>query len=179
LEGGSDSIIAIAVGCAEGTRTADGGFTNAYFGHTDPGNGAQNQGSFSYQHPANSPAMADKMQLQKIKYDLLPKFEAAVTKGQILPLEQTRLFAIACDVFTQSELACLGKGGFLGQMQGNFLVATATDGCLDVQRVIDWRVNAYYDPATGELDAPGFGNNLGRLIADQERRTKAVLRAIA
>jgi hypothetical protein len=41
--------------------------------------------------------------------------------------------------------------------------------------VLDWRVAAYHDPVTEKLDAPGFGNNLERLIADQSRRTQAVI----
>jgi hypothetical protein len=41
LEGGSNSLVAIAIGTAEGTRTPIGSYTGAWWGHTDPGNGAQ------------------------------------------------------------------------------------------------------------------------------------------
>src|SRR5579883_982546 len=65
--GGSDSLVARTVGHAEGTRTADGHKTRAYYGHTDPGNGVWNLGSFSYQHAASSPEDADAKQLARLK----------------------------------------------------------------------------------------------------------------
>ena len=49
-EGDGDSLVAIAVGSAEGTRRPDGGKNSAYQGHPDPANGVWNRGSFSYQH---------------------------------------------------------------------------------------------------------------------------------
>jgi hypothetical protein len=153
-------MIAIAVGCAEGTRTKDGGKTKAWYKHKDLGNGAQNQGSFSYQHPAGSPEFADRDQIRKLKNVLLPAF---LTAGLI---DRTQ-FAIACDVYTQSELACLGDGGFLEQIQKK------------PNDLIGARVRAYCDPNTGRLDAPGFGNDIVRLQDDQIRRTKVVLDAIS
>ena len=65
--GGSDSLVARTVGHAEGTRTADGHKTRAYYGHSDPGNGVWNLGSFSYQHSANSPEDADEKQLRRLQ----------------------------------------------------------------------------------------------------------------
>jgi hypothetical protein len=78
------------------------------------------------------------------------------------------LFLCACDVYTQSETACLARGGFLDQVaaNGNY---TPT-----ISVVIDWRVQAYYDPETGKLDAPGFGNDPVRLRQDQSRRIEAI-----
>ena len=37
----------VMVGVAEGTRTASGGYTKAYYGHTDPGDGNYNRGTVS------------------------------------------------------------------------------------------------------------------------------------
>ena len=37
----------VAIGIAEGTRTPDGGFTKAWFGHGDPGDGNYNRGTVS------------------------------------------------------------------------------------------------------------------------------------
>ena len=65
FEGGTDSLVARAVGSAEGTRTPTGAFNPAYNGHTDPGNGVWNMGTFSYQHGAKTPAEADQKQLQR------------------------------------------------------------------------------------------------------------------
>ncbi|HIK15393.1 MAG TPA: hypothetical protein IGS53_08950, partial [Leptolyngbyaceae cyanobacterium M33_DOE_097] len=49
FKGGSQSVVARTVGHAEGTRTAAGGYTRAYRGHVDPGNGVWNLGTFSFQ----------------------------------------------------------------------------------------------------------------------------------
>ncbi len=49
-EQGSDSPLVIAIGAAEGTRRGDGSKKLAYYWHRDPGNGADNFGTFSYQH---------------------------------------------------------------------------------------------------------------------------------
>lgn len=169
LSGGSDSEIAIAVGCAEGTRTKDGSKTPAWDGHEDPGNGARNQGSFSYQGPASSATDADRKQIEKFRTILLPRF-LELFGGQALTRVQYRiLWAIACDCFTQSEIACIGEKGFLE------LAAQQTS----IAELVECRYQAYFDPKTGKLDAPGFGNSPTRLRADQERRTEAVLRAIA
>jgi hypothetical protein len=170
LDGGVDSPVAICVGVSEGTRTPDGRKTAAWNGHTDPGNQAQNQGSFSYQHSAASPKDADLQQIKKLKDVLLPKFL------KILPRLKTRtddeikrLFLCVCDCFTQSEAACTAKGGFLDQISANGNYPPTID------RVTDWRVQSYYDPHTGELDAPGFLNNIETLTADQARRTEAII----
>jgi hypothetical protein len=67
FEGGSDSLVARAVGSAEGTRTPEGHRNPAYYGHVDPGNGVWNLGSFSYQHGASSPEEADAKQLARLR----------------------------------------------------------------------------------------------------------------
>ena len=159
LDGGSASIVAIAVGTSEGTRTPQGAFTVAWWGHTDPGNGALNVGSFSWQH-GGEPGKADAAQLEKFCLTLLPIF---LRKGLSNPVH----FAVACDVFTQSELACMARDGFLDQL------------VLNPSNLVECRVRAYFDPNTGRLDAPGFQNNIDRLRADQERRTESVLSALS
>lgn len=77
------------------------------------------------------------------------------------------LFLVAADLFTQSEIACTGKGGFLDHFK--------IQDIFDPTRLIKWRIQSYYDPVTGQLDAPGFGSSLERLTLDQRRRTEAVI----
>lgn len=67
FEGDEHSLVAIAIGSAEGTRTPEGNKTSAYYGHIDPGNGVWNLGSFSYQHGAASPEAADQQQLKQLQ----------------------------------------------------------------------------------------------------------------
>jgi hypothetical protein len=169
LSGGVDSPVAIAIGTSEGTRTPDGGKTTAWASHADPGNGARNQGSFSYQHSAGTPEDADAFQIQKFRLTLLPKFLKILPRLKQRTTQEIKfLFLCACDVYTQSEAACLAEGGFLDQIFVNANYS-ATIG-----NIADWRLQSYYDPETGKLDAPGFGNHSGRLLLDQKRRCEAV-----
>jgi len=69
-----DSALSVAIGNAEGTRTVSGGRTAAYSGHEDPGNGAWNAGTFSYQVKqggAGSPAEADRVPRMNAIADVL------------------------------------------------------------------------------------------------------------
>jgi hypothetical protein len=170
LVGESNSIIARAVGYSEGNRTKDGQFTNSYYGHSDPGNQKNNIGSFSWQH-GGTPEEADKKQIEKLKA-LLPKFKKAIGSKVLSNLQAIRLWAIVCDLFTQSEIACVGKGGLLEQIESK------TDSWITINSIIDWRVRSYKDPNTGKLDAPGFGNSYQRLYNDQKRRVSAVVEVI-
>ncbi len=63
----SDRTLVCSIGAAEGTRDENCEPTAAYRGHTDPGNGAANIGSFSYQHGAASPEDADRTQLARLR----------------------------------------------------------------------------------------------------------------
>lgn len=166
------SLVPIAVGTAEGTRTPDGKFTQAYWGHADPGNGKCNLGSFSYQGlEVDSPKAADAAQLKKLRGQLLSEFNWHFPSDLFKASEMLVPFVTACDVFTQSEAACLFKGGFMERASRFLNLSTA--------QLIDSRVKSYYDPKTEKLDAPGFGNNLARLHADQTRRQGCLELAIA
>lgn len=163
-------LVAIAVGFAEGTRRLDGSFTTAFWGHKDPGNQRRNQGTFSYQGQAASAIDADNKQLNKLLTQLLPRFEGAAPSSVFKDHLKLRLilFVTACDCFVQSEAACCAQEGFLDLIE--------KDPTIDI---IEARVLAYYDPETGNLDAPGFGNNLDRLRADQTRRQECINAAIS
>lgn len=56
--GGSNSMAAKVIGMAEGNRTSSGGYTQYAQGHTDPGNGKFNIGSFSAQGSLNRGSIA-------------------------------------------------------------------------------------------------------------------------
>lgn len=162
-------LVAIAVGTAEGTRTPVGQFTKAYRGHTDLGNGRNNQGSFSYQGAAANPKIADILQLSKIRQTLLPIFERHWTLTIPLGSDKILLFVTACDVFTQSEAACLGVNGFLDQLKT----------LRDDRTLIDIRVDSFFDPVTNTFNAPGFGNDPNAVRADQIRRQECIDAAIS
>lgn len=171
FHGGTHSLVARAVGSAEGTRTPDGGKTRAYQGHVDPGNGVWNLGTFSYQHGAQSPEEADQRQLRRLRNQALQLRQAAQAKGLELTLEE-ELNGI--DLANQSPRAALSRGGYIDRLhQAREMGLQGTDAVL-------WaRTRSYLDPDSGRWNAPGLGNNIYSITNDQERRLRAIARAIS
>ncbi|MEM9804091.1 MAG: hypothetical protein AAF959_02340 [Cyanobacteria bacterium P01_D01_bin.56] len=168
-EGGANSLVARVVGSAEGTRAANGQPTRAYYGHTDPGNGVWNMGTFSYQHGANSPEEADNKQLKRLKRqgkaltDQAHQADLPMTLGEILN---------GLDLANQSPRAALDQGGYIDRL------AQARQKGMSNDNAIVWaRTYAYLDPKTRRWNAPGLGNTLSSITRDQQRRHDAVARA--
>ncbi|MEO0456519.1 MAG: hypothetical protein AAF152_08040 [Cyanobacteria bacterium P01_A01_bin.114] len=171
FEGGSDSLVARIVGSAEGTRTADGQRTPAYYGHTDPGNGVWNQGTFSYQHRARSPEEADAKQLARLQRQGQTLEHKAAQNGIELSLVE-KLNGL--DLANQAPLAALDRGGYVERL------AEARQQGMDGADAILWaRTRAYIDPDTQRWDAPGLGNNIHSISRDQARRLEAINSALA
>ena len=150
-----------AIGKAEGT--VDGHLTPDadYHGHIDPGNGAANLGFFSYQHGASSPQKADQKQLQRLRKAEREIQAQAVGKfGQ--PLSEAALLT-ALDLWNQAPAA------------GQDFVTHLVTHDPSPEQIIEARAKSYIDPTTGALDAPGLGNSMGNVEADQRRRTNANL----
>lgn len=131
---GSDSPIAIAIGVAEGTRTVNGDRTSAYYWHRDPGNGADNYGTFSYQHlppnpslneqptpsqkrqlaaQQNLPDQADRAQLKKLQQFEVKLLAQAAAQG--LKLSPKELLN-GLDLANQSEAAALLSQGYIDRL---------------------------------------------------------------
>lgn len=168
-EGGSNSLVARVIGSAEGTRTASGKPTRAYYGHTDPGNGVWNIGTFSYQHGAKSPEEADKKQLKRLKRQgkaiaqQAQKSDLTMSLGEILN---------GLDLANQAPLAALDQGGYVDR-----LAQARQQGMSNSDAIIWARTYAYIDPKTQRWNAPGLGNTLSSIKMDQLRRHDAVARA--
>ncbi|MEM9486861.1 MAG: hypothetical protein AAGA83_24575 [Cyanobacteria bacterium P01_F01_bin.116] len=167
--GGSDSLVSKAVGSAEGTRTSTGGYTSAYYGHVDPGNGVWNLGSFSYQHGAASPEDADKKQLRRLQRQTLELRQQAQIKNFSLSLLE-ELNGI--DLANQAPLAALDRGYI------NWLSMAKQQPMNSRSQIIWARTKAFLDPDTGYWDAPGLGNHWDAIYRDQQRRYDAILRAL-
>lgn len=169
FQGGQNSLIARAVGHSEGNRDARGGFTSSYRGHIDPGNRVRNVGSFSYQtHQggASTPEQADQLWLNRLRQQV-PRYEQAARRAGLNP-NDTELLLNFKDLYTQSPSAATERGGFLDQLPSIARSQNRRDAILQA------RLNSYVNPSTGQLDAPGFGNNANRLRADQQRRMAAL-----
>ncbi|MEM1255450.1 MAG: hypothetical protein AAGI69_23685 [Cyanobacteria bacterium P01_H01_bin.21] len=167
FEGGTASLVARAVGSAEGTRTPSGGYTSAYYGHVDPGNGVWNLGSFSYQHGASSPEQADDKQLRRLQKQAGELRRQTDAKSLELSLIE-ELNGI--DLANQAPLAALDRGyiDWLNQAQ-----------TMELDNPVVWaRTKAFINPDTGYWDAPGLGNTWHTIYYDQLRRYDAIARAL-
>ena len=160
----SDLTLVCAIGTAEGTRDRNCEPTAAYSGHIDPGNGAANVGSFSYQHGAASPEEADQKQLARLRQaEAALQVQSQSKFGR--PLSKPALGA-ALDLWNQSPQA------------GESFVDNLPSATPSTHQIIAARTGSYVDPTTGKLDAPGLGNRSAQVAADQTRRTEAVLRQL-
>jgi hypothetical protein len=170
--GDSHSLVARAVGSAEGTRRPDGGKNHAYYGHIDPGNRAWNLGSFSYQHGAKTPEEADQKQLRRLKL----QFQVINSQAKRLNLDLTPAEQLnAIDLANQAPLAALpDRGGFIER-----LIEARSQGFQGNEAILQARVNAYRNPDTNLWEAPGLGNTENSIRRDQARRQEAIALAMA
>jgi hypothetical protein len=171
FEGDSDSLVARAIGSAEGTRTPDGQRTRHYRGHTDPGNGVWNLGTFSYQHGANSPEEADAKQLARLKRQGKTLQQKAQRVGLELDLDRT---LNALDLANQSPAAALNRGGYIDR-----LVEAEAKGLQGSDAILWARIYSYKNPDTQRWNAPGLGNTWQGISRDQKRRLDAIASALA
>jgi len=172
-QGSENSLVARAIGAAEGTRYPAGDKTPAYYGHKDPGNGVWNQGSFSYQHGARTPEEADQKQLTRLQKQDQVLQQKAKRLGIDYGNPNIRLNAL--DLANQAPLAALANdgGGFLDRLK------QAKDMGMKGSDAVLWaRVRSYLDPDTGRWNAPGLGNTVDQIAYDQERRMSMVQKAI-
>ncbi|HSM81880.1 MAG TPA: hypothetical protein VLS96_09345, partial [Nodosilinea sp.] len=171
FDGNSDSLVAWAVGSAEGTRTPNGAINPAYFGHTDPGNRVWNMGTFSYQHGAQTPAEADQKQLARLSNQGQVLRRRALKHGLNLTLEET---LNGLDLANQSPLAAIGEVGYIER-----LAEAKAQGLEGSEAILVARTRSYINPKTGRWNAPGLGNTEPSIRRDQKRRADAVASAIA
>ncbi|PZV08503.1 MAG: hypothetical protein DCF32_04670 [Leptolyngbya sp.] len=171
FEGNSDSLVARAVGSAEGTRTPNGAINPAYFGHTDPGNRVWNMGTFSYQHGAQTPEEADQKQLARLQNQGDVLRQRALKHGLNLTLEET---LNGLDLANQSPLAAIGRVGYIER-----LAEAKANGYEGSEAILVARTRSYINPNTGRWNAPGLGNTEASIRRDQQRRANAVAQAIA
>ncbi len=170
FEGGTDSLVARAVGSAEGTRTPEGHKNPAYFGHTDPGNQVWNLGTFSYQHGASTPEEADAKQLKRLQQQTQLLSQKAQAKGLTLSPEE---LLNGIDLANQAPLAALDRGGYIDWLQ-----EAQALGMTGAEAIVWARTRSFIDPDTQRWNAPGLGNNIYSIAHDQERRANAIARAM-
>ncbi|MBE9042727.1 hypothetical protein IQ235_18360 [Oscillatoriales cyanobacterium LEGE 11467] len=162
-----DSAGSVAIGVAEGTRTSSGGTTQRYAGHRDPGNGALNLGTFSYQHGANTPRQADLRQLARLKRQMTQVKRQARDRGIDLSILD---LVVAADLLNQSPQA--------GYHFPDNLNKAREKGLQGLDALLNARMYSYVNPQTQSLEAAGFGNSWAKLKRDQKRRLEAIQSAL-
>lgn len=153
----------IAIGVSEGNRNSDGSKNQSWYGHTDPGNDEHNVGTFSCQESTctiRDPAGAD---LEFINTRLLPTMISFERTNPNLTVKE--LLTIA-DLLVQAPLTL---ETFLVKLE-----KAKSEGLTGDEAILQARVQSFYHPETGELDASGFGNSLDALKEDQARRQRAI-----
>jgi hypothetical protein len=157
----------VAIGIAEGTRTPSGAYTRAYYGHTDPGSGARNVGTVSGQN-GSSPQSVDRQwmgKLTQLQMRVAPMLQSlGVRPGTA---GYNRLMFNVLDSFVQSPEATTGQGGFVSRLR------QVIQQGITIEAIAKARADSYFNPATGRLQASGFGNSYSRLLADQRSRAGA------
>ncbi|MGD1903577.1 MAG: hypothetical protein ACFB9N_15190 [Geitlerinemataceae cyanobacterium] len=191
---GSASPVAVAIGGAEGTRRPDGGKNPAYYWHFDPGNGANNFGTFSWQHLSPkqmAPIVRAGSTAQKRERSAQLGLAEVADRDAFARIEQfhDRLRAQAAeknmtlsmrelinglDLANQAPLAALSPMGYLDRL------AQMRDKFPDAEtQLLEARVWSFWHPRFDRWDAPGLGNTYATIRRDQARRIAAIDAAIA
>jgi hypothetical protein len=160
-----NSIGAIALGAAEGTRTHNGGKTLIWKRHTDPGNGAENKGTFAWQLGAKTPEEADLKGLARLRYEAIP-YLIQQAEQQEVGFDISTLVHGA-DLWNQSPDA----GADFVKNLNRCLHRDLQD---DDAIILCARIESFYNPETLELEASGFDSDPQQLEQDQIRRMQAI-----
>ena len=157
---------AVLIGINEGTRDKNGNFTAAYRGHIDPGNSAQNQGTFSAQQGFASPSQADAYWVRQINKETINRFAPALRASGLQPgtAGYERLMFNLQDLLVQAPQAATGEGGLISK------IPQLVQQGLTIEAIAKARADSFFIPGTSRLAAAGFGNNYSRLLLDQRRR---------
>lgn len=175
--GALGSPIGKIIGLAEGNRTPDGGLTDSYYGHTDPGNGAWNVGNYSVNaeyYTCASPEDADEQYhgvLQKEAEQVAPLMEAAgLDPGNAL------LMVNYLDVWNQSPV--MAREGFIGALPYLVEHGVNADTVLQVRIYAgDEGVDVDHFEPTGRAH-PTLWTDMDGHVADQSRRMGAIVDAM-
>jgi hypothetical protein len=154
----------VHIGIAEGTRTINGGYTRAYRGHTDPGDGHLNRGTVSGGRGMGSatPQQVDRYWMRELtarSARIAPAIARAGLKAGTVGYN--RFMFNYLDLSVQSPKAAQGFAAKLSSMKA---------GNWSIEVMAKARADSFYNPMTGRLEAGGFNNNYSRLLGDQRSR---------
>jgi hypothetical protein len=153
--------IFVAIGIAEGTRTPNGGYTKAYYGHGDPGDGHWNRGTVSGGRGSSaSPAQVDRQWMARLTQQAVSAAPVLQRLG-LQPGTQgwNRVLFNVLDLTVQAPAAVRD---FIAKLPG-----VVRQGAT-VEAIAKARSDSFYNPRTGTLDT-SFGS-YNRLYQDQRSR---------
>ena len=161
--GGQNDEMFVAIGIAEGTRTPDGGYTRAWNGHTDPGDGHMNRGTVSGGRGNR---------LSPLQVDRQWRGILAQTATNVRPmLRQIGLepgtVAYNNVLFSALDLRVQAPAAVAGYLQN---IAASQDFTLE--GIAKARADAFINPQTGRLDTTFSSYTV--LLRDQRSRAGAL-----
>ena len=155
---------AVHIGIAEGTRTINGGYTRAYRGHEDPGDGHWNRGTFSGgRNMGNaSPQQVDRYWMRELTARSA-RLAPVVARAGLRPgtVGYNRFMFNYLDLSVQAPKAADSFAAKLSSMKA---------GNWSIEVMAKARADSFFNPVTGRLEASGFNNNYSRLLSDQRSR---------
>ena len=152
----------VAIGVNEGTRTANGGYTKNWEGHTDPGDGHNNRGTVSGGRGNNKTPQQVDDNWMRLLAQTQAKYANQVSRFATpgTAMYNHIMFNIV-DLRVQAPAAVPDFVKRIPQI----LAEGATPEVIG-----RLRAEAFINPRTGRLEASGFNNDMKRLQADQTRR---------
>ena len=164
LQGNFEDNMFISIGVNEGTRTSDGGFTDAYHGHEDPlVAGRQNRGTISAEAASGEEADATwKPILAKTRSQYK---NTLVDMG--IPVGSTNYQVLMFNILDLRVQAPAAIPDFVAQ------IPDVIQGGVSAETVGRARANAFINPATGQLET-NF-DSYEDLLRDQMARSMTIV----
>ena len=150
----------VLIGVAEGTRTAGGGFTRHYYGHRDRGDGNMNRGTVSGGRGNRLTPKQIDTRWRGLLAETAYNYQPIMAKMGLRRGTQgyNRVMFNILDLRVQAPAAV---PDFVSNLVGSDM---------SIESIAKARADAFFDPDTGRLDAPGFNNSYPLLLRDQRSR---------
>tara|TARA_R100000458_G_C8273899_1_gene248786 strand:- start:59 stop:2530 length:2472 start_codon:yes stop_codon:yes gene_type:complete len=163
LQGNFEDNMFISIGLNEGTRTSDGGFTDAYFGHTDPGDGAANRGTVSAR--AGTPEEADQTWKGILKNTRNQYKNTLVDMG--IPVGSNNYQVLMFNILDLRVQAPAAVPDFVAK------IPQIIQSGVSAESVGAARADSYINPATGKLETTF--RSYQDLLRDQMARSMTIV----
>lgn len=163
LQGNFEDNMFIGIGLNEGTRTSDGGFTDAYFGHTDPGDGASNRGTVSAR--AGTPEEADQTWKGILSQTRSQYKNTLVDMG--IPVGSTNYQVLMFNILDLRVQAPAAVPDFVAK------IPLILQSGVSAESIGAARADSYINPATGKLETTF--KSYEDLLRDQMARSMTIV----